>query len=50
MRQVDSKTGVVKLQRVVVSKDVRVRLIRACHDGVDGSRYGCDKTFNVVQW
>ena len=40
--------GVVNLQRVVASRVERTRLIRACHDDIDGSHFGRDKNLNRV--
>ena len=33
-----------KPRRVVVSKAEKQRLIKACHDGIDGGHFGRDKT------
>ena len=37
-----------KLRRVVVSQAEKERLIKACHDGIDGGHFGRDKTTSKV--
>ena len=37
-----------RLRRVVVGEAEQERLIRACHDGVDGGHFGRDKTLSKV--
>ncbi len=49
-KQADKKAGVVMLLRVIPSKAEQSRLIRACHDGIDGSHYDRDKTLSKVTW
>jgi hypothetical protein len=39
-----SDSSSVRLRRVVVGEAEQERLIRACHDGVDGGHFGRDKT------
>ena len=46
----DVKAGVLNLRRVVVSREEQVRIMRACHDGVDGCHFGRDKTFSKVKY
>lgn len=36
------------LRRVVVSKEEKKRLMKACHDGIDGGHFGRDKTLHKV--
>ena len=38
----------VNLQLVMASKDERSKLISACHDGIEGSHFGHDKTLSKV--
>ena len=37
-----------KLRRVIVDPAEKARLIRACHDGIDGGHFGRDKTMSKV--
>ena len=34
----------ISLKRVIANEKEKARVIRACHDGVDGCHYGSDKT------
>ncbi|KAL5473388.1 hypothetical protein EMCRGX_G027866 [Ephydatia muelleri] len=34
----------ISLKRVIANEKEKARIIRACHDGVDGCHYGSDKT------
>ena len=34
----------IRLKRVITKAKERTKIIRACHDGVDGCHYGRDKT------
>lgn len=36
------------LRRVIVDQAEKTRLIRACHDGIDGGHFGRDKTMSKV--
>ena len=36
------------LRRVIVDPAEKTRLIRACHDGIDGGHFGRDKTMSKV--
>ena len=47
-KKVDHTANLINLQRVVVSRDERMRVIRGCHDGIDGSHFGRDKTLSKV--
>ena len=38
----------VRLRRVIIVPAEKTRLIRACHDGVDGGHFGRDKTMSKV--
>ena len=40
--------GTVRRQRVLVTTEEKNRIMRACHDGVDGSHFGRDKTLSKV--
>ena len=44
----DSQCGTVRRQRVLVTTEEKNRIMRACHDGVDGSHFGRDKTLSKV--
>ena len=48
-KQVDSTSNTTNLQRVIVSKEEKLRVIQACHDGIDGCHFGRDKTLGKVQ-
>ena len=55
-RSFEEKNGILyycsvvnpKPRRVVVSKAEKQRLIKACHDGIDGGHFGRDKTTSKV--
>ena len=49
-RALDDDAGVVVLKRVVYDRDEKLRLIKACHHGVDGGHMhlGRDKTTSKV--
>ena len=38
------------LKRVIANEKERTKIIRACHDGVDGCHYGRDKTRAKVRY
>ena len=42
------KDGEKILRRVVANTSEQQRLIRACHDGIDGGHFGRDKTLSKV--
>ncbi|XP_062517180.1 uncharacterized protein LOC134192458 isoform X2 [Corticium candelabrum] len=43
-KQVDSTSNTINLQRVIVSKEEKLRVIQACHDSIDGCHVGRDKS------
>ena len=44
----DAQCGTVRRQRVLITTEEKNRIMRACHDGVDGSHFGRDKTLSKV--
>jgi hypothetical protein len=49
-KKVDHTANLVTLQRVIISKKERTQVIQACHDGIDGSHFGRDKTLSKVRF
>ena len=47
-RSTDAQCGTIRRQRVLITLEEKNRIMRACHDGVDGSHFGCDKTLSKV--
>ena len=46
---VDSAAGTTSLQHVLVTQEEKMRVLAACHSGVDGCHYGRDKTMSKVR-
>ena len=46
---VDSTSGTTSLQRVLVTQEEKIRVLAACHSGIDGCHYGRDKTLSKVR-
>ena len=44
----DTQCSTIRRQRVLITKEEKNRIMRACHDGVDGSHFGRDKTLSKV--
>ena len=44
----DKKLDVVRKRRVIVKEDEKRRILRMCHDGIDGMHFGRDKTYGKV--
>jgi hypothetical protein len=45
---VDLQCDTARLQRVIITGAEKVRVMRACHGGVNGSHFGRDKTLSKV--
>ena len=45
---VDKNVGLARKRRVIVKEEDKKRILKMCHEGIDGMHFGRDKTYGKV--